>query len=495
MGQISTREHVIPGSALVRTPAVAGTVLLPLLIVMPLLGGCLGSGNSGSGGREVEQQRTQDARAYVVATEQLPFAAYPGFGDSDTLRLWGELDGAGYRIEIPRNNWNGQLVMYAHGYRGDAEELTVDNPEIRGYLLSEGFAWAASSYSANHYDVRAGVEDTNALAGRFRELVSAADETFPILETQPIRTYIVGQSMGGHVAGAVIESETLDRAENSYVYDGALALCGVMGDAELLNYFAAYNIAAMELAGVGPTEFPIPDASARIATVREALFANWDGDETALLPEPGAGEQLRALLMNLSGGERPVFDSAFEDAESARRQLDRIHEFADDDGTARGILARNIVDTRDIVYRFGNTDQQFNLNVYRVTPDPNPNPRQSGGLRWIPRLHGNLTAPVITLHTLGDLWVPFSMQQIYAARVAGQGKDHYLVQRAIRAVDHCDFTLDEQEQAFSDLVTWVDLMVKPDGDKVLDKAIVAAPDFGCRFTAGEDTPLFPCPAD
>lgn len=75
---------------------------------------------------------------------------------------------AGYRIEVP-DAWNGKLVMYAHGFRGAQSadlaagrdyraELTVDSPpRLREYLIANGYAWAASSYSKNEYNITAGV--------------------------------------------------------------------------------------------------------------------------------------------------------------------------------------------------------------------------------------------------------------------------------------------------------------------------------------------------
>src|SRR6266446_5683527 len=63
---------------------------------------------------------------------------------TSTMRSWGVHNGAGYRIEVP-DNWNGDLVLYAHGFRGIGLELTVSNPRIRQYLVTNGYAWAASS--------------------------------------------------------------------------------------------------------------------------------------------------------------------------------------------------------------------------------------------------------------------------------------------------------------------------------------------------------------
>ena len=55
-------------------------------------------------------------------------------------------------------------MLWAHGFRGDGLELTVDNHPLRAYLIANGYAWAASSYSRNGYDVATGVQDTHDLA-------------------------------------------------------------------------------------------------------------------------------------------------------------------------------------------------------------------------------------------------------------------------------------------------------------------------------------------
>src|SRR4029077_4284500 len=77
--------------------------------------------------------------AYFVDESKLPFNALPG---TSTTRYWGVHGGAGYRVEVP-DQWNGELVLYAHGFRGTGLELTVTNPRIRQFLVDHGYAWAA----------------------------------------------------------------------------------------------------------------------------------------------------------------------------------------------------------------------------------------------------------------------------------------------------------------------------------------------------------------
>ena len=100
----------------------------------------------------------------------------------------------------------------------------------------------------------------------------------------------------------------------------------------------------------------------------------------------------------------------------------------------------------------------------------------------VPVVNGTPPVPVLTLHDLGDLFVPFSMEQIYARRVAAAGLSDRVVQRAIRGVGHCDFTPDGARRGFTDLVRWVEGGVKPAGDDVLTPAVVSAPTYGCAFT-------------
>jgi hypothetical protein len=102
--------------------------------------------------------------------------------------------------------------------------------------------------------------------------------------------------------------------------------------------------------------------------------------------------------------------------------------------------------------------------------------------------------PVLTMHTLGDLFVPFSMEQLYARRVAAHGDSGLLVQRAIRDIGHCAFSEGELNQAFGDLARWVHEGVRPAGDDVLTPSVVAAPNYGCRFTIDERSFVPPCTA-
>ncbi len=82
--------------------------------------------------------------------------------------------------------------------------------------------------------------------------------------------------------------------------------------------------------------------------------------------------------------------------------------------------------------------------------------RRTNQLTQIPRIKGKPRVPTLTLHGLGDLFVPFSMEQIYRREVGRHGQSGLLVQRAIREAGHCEFTPNEVGQAWDDLTTWVE---------------------------------------
>ena len=74
------------------------------------------------------------------------------------------------------------------------------------------------------------------------------------------------------------------------------------------------------------------------------------------------------------------------------------------------------------------------------------------------------------------------MSQIFKRRADALGTSGKLVQRAVRGVTHCDFTLAEQEEAFADMVRWEQTGARPLGDDVLTPSAVADAAYGCKFS-------------
>lgn len=420
--------------------------------------------------------RSEKPPEYFVDESKLPFEPLPG-----AQAYWGVLKGAGYRIEVP-DNWNGDLVMWAHGFRGSGLELTVDNHPLREFLITNGYAWAASSYSKNDYDVAQGAIDTHVLSKAFSGIAGS----------NPQRIYLTGASMGGHITAVSVE-----QWPNTYV--GAMPICGALADFELFDFYLDFNLAAQQL-GTGSSTFPV-DAAAYIGVTVPAIKANLEafpGGWPLALNADGAN--LKNLTELRSGGERPNFDEAWYFWNTFASFASSPGNFLFDLGTLDGTVPRSpgvAIDNHDIVYQFDTDpalspdEAAFNADVFRVTADPQA--RNNNGLAQLPVTTGDIRIPVLTLHNLGDLFVPVHNEIIYAQRVAEQGNSDLLVQRAIRGVGHCDFTATEMVTAFVDLVGWVESGVKPAGDNWLDPSTVADPVFGCAFTDGPHLFGTPCP--
>jgi hypothetical protein len=426
-----------------------------------------------------EETRAQDTRTFTVANPTgTTFAAMAADASdvvamSTTNRWAGVLKGSNYLVEVPAN-WNGQLVMYAHGYAGTGSVVGVGAPSIRRYLIQNGYAWAASSYSKNYYDVRAGVEDTNALALEFVKIAAANSRTL----ATPSKYFITGHSMGGHITAAAIEDEATATAVHKVKYNGAVPMCGVVGDAELFNQFAAMQVTAQALAGV--PKYPTANFADISTLVTSTLFTTFPSTPTA------QGAKYLSVVKNITGGERPMFDLGIAFGGS----FPSAYGTFGSDGTVTGILNKNVLDTSAYTYTIDASASAtaaadttaLNAAVQKLTAASDANRLRTDGLRWIPKANGEFKIPVVSIHTLGDLFVPFSMEQVYQKRVLAKGNSAYLVQRAIRGVSHCDFTIAEQVAAFSAMTAWEAGGAKPAGDDVVTPATVAAATYGCTFT-------------
>src|SRR5260370_29185663 len=127
-------------------------------------------------------------------------------------------DGALYRFLVP-SSWNGQLVVYAHGYVSEGDPIALPNTPIEQAafqaITSQGFAVAMSSYAENGWAVKNGAQTTHQLRGLFAARVS-----------NPTWTYLVGTSEGGLITLVLTEGFPGR-------YDGTLAIFGVAGGTPL----------------------------------------------------------------------------------------------------------------------------------------------------------------------------------------------------------------------------------------------------------------------
>ncbi|MEN3356708.1 MAG: hypothetical protein V7637_690, partial [Mycobacteriales bacterium] len=364
--------------------------------------------------------------------------------------------GAAFRLEVPLR-WNGDLMLYARGYQGEGGTVWVNDPPLRDYAVRHGFAWAASSYQRNGYDIGHGVTDTHALISVFAGLVRA-----------PRLVYLTGASMGGQVVAVSVEKYR--------DYAGALPLCGVLADKELFDFYLDETATAAALTGT-PLRFPAAGGGAAYAPgyvtgMRAALPRLGSGFATgdpAAVTLTATGRQWASVVAERSGGARPGFPAAVQFWTSATfaplttlpLPLGLYPGVTGGDRFVLGgapFATGNVTGNARTVYRFAGArgplspaERALNAAVLRVSPTARPSRDLSG----LPAVAGDPRIPVLTLHDVGDLLVPISMEQYYARRVAAHHQSALLVSRAIRGMGHCEFTPTELGTAFADLVSWV----------------------------------------
>jgi pimeloyl-ACP methyl ester carboxylesterase len=346
----------------------------------------------------------------------------------------GELDGARYMISVPPQ-WNGGLVMFAHGYQGEGTGAgNVFADPLDRDLTREGYAWAASGYRAFGYHPDWFLSDLLTLRTSFIKRFG-----------KPRWTIIHGRSMGGHVSIASLEL-------HPDTYQGALIECGVIDGVGLVDWLRAYTAAAEYFSGLPLLETPQPEFD-RLVNLEFPRLMGTPGHYTE------RGQRFDNVVMHLMGGDLPLRLEGMSE-----RYLLNLH--SRDPGPSFAQEFARHADNRHIRYDidsgFGLDAATLNREIKRVAPEPDTpaNP-------VFAELSGKIAVPVMALHETADFRVPFWLQQDYRRRTVKAGTSHLLVQRAVRATGHCGFGREESKPAFDSLVAWIEHATVPEGDDAL----------------------------
>lgn len=339
--------------------------------------------------------------------------------------------GALYRFCFPPN-WNGELVLYAHGYVQDDAPLGIpaDAPggiPIAAAVNGLGYAFATTSYRANGLVADLAVEDLIDLDERFRESY----------RPDPTVTFVVGVSEGGLVAALAAE-------RNPARFSGALAACGPVGDfAAQIDYFGDFRV-------LFDYFFPglLPGSAIEVP---DELRANWESQYVpqvlaALESNPDAASQ----LIEVSGAAVDGGDPSSVGATVIEVLWYSV--FATENAQER--LGGQPYDNVGRAYAGSAEDAALNAGVGRFAADPAA--RDAFG-RF--DTSGELVGPVVTLHTTGDPVVPFFHEPRYGAKVAAAGTAGLLTQQTVQRYGHCTFELAEVQSAFATLVQQVSTAV------------------------------------
>jgi pimeloyl-ACP methyl ester carboxylesterase len=338
--------------------------------------------------------------------------------------------GALYRICIP-NQWNGDLVIYAHGYVAPQLPLSIPDDQIGGASLSQtvnqlGYAFATTSYSKNGLAIKEGLADVVDL---FNIFISA--------NVRPRFVYILGTSLGGTVA-------TLAAEKFPQVFNGALTISGPIGDFRgQINYFGDFRVVFdYFFPGVIPGDpFDIPsEVIANFNTVYVPRIL------AAITADPVATSQL------LSVTKAPIDVADPTSIAATTLGLLFFNVLGSNDSTAE--LGGRAFDNSRRIYFGSSDDRTLNRKIRRFTADQ----QALSELRSFYETSGNVRVPIVTLHTTADPIVLSSQSNTYLIKALINGgieSFSKVVPRKVVRYGHVNVTAQEAFEAFSILAARV----------------------------------------
>jgi pimeloyl-ACP methyl ester carboxylesterase len=379
-------------------------------------------------------------------TASVPALASSSCGGAGTVtKVTGSLpDGATYKIECPSGTWNGTLLLYSHGYVTPGSPnpaADVGDPLTGAALLGQGFALAGSSYATTGWAIQQAIPDQFATLNKFSRKFGT-----------PSRTIAWGHSLGGIITAGLIQ-----RYPRRFA--GALPMCGVLSggvatwNTALDAAFAFKHLVApaVRLVHITNPQANLAAAEQAVATAQKtrkgrarlalaAALGDTPGWYTPLSPQPAPtnfkaqehnqylwesqvdfpfGFALRAELEARAGGN-PSWNTGVDYFTDLRKSADLAE--------VRALYNAAGLSLRSDVRKLNRTS--------RIAADP----AARRYLRHYVTFNGNITVPVLTLHTIGDGLVVPENEQAYRSVVDRAGKGALLRQRFVHRAGHCAFT-------------------------------------------------------
>lgn len=335
--------------------------------------------------------------------------------------------GAIYLICLPEDRpWNGDLVVFAHGYIAfnepiDVPDLTLpDGTELPDLVNGLGYAFAATSYRVNGLAVLEGVEDVIDLV-----------EVFSSLHGEPGKVYLTGGSEGGLITALAVEARP-------DVFDGGIAACGPIGDfRRQINYWGDFRV-------VYDVFFPgvIPGSAVEVP---DEVIEDW---ETVYAPAVAEGLEADPVaadqLLQVTGAPIDRKDPAT--VEETVLGLMWYNVFATNDGIEK--LVGQPFGNRWRLYRGSDQDLRLNRKVARFAAEESALAAIEAGYQTA----GQLSVPLITLHTTGDPIIPYWHAPLYRTKVAASGSGGMHANIPVLRYGHCEFKNYEVLVAFALLI-------------------------------------------
>jgi pimeloyl-ACP methyl ester carboxylesterase len=421
-------------------------------------------------------------------------------GTGATSTVTGTLpDTATYEIQCPSGPWNGTLFLYSHGYvsPGSANPAQdAGDPVTAAWLLGHGYALAGSSYASTGWAIQQALPDQIATLDAFGQAYG-----------RPHRTIAWGHSLGGIITAGLIQ-------RYPGRFSAALPMCGVLAggvatwNTALDSAFAfqqlldpavqvvriaspAANLASAEQAVTAAQQ--TPQGQARIALA--AALGDTPGWFTPLSAEPArtdyAAQEQNQLLWDTQVDFPFVF--AFR-AELEARAGGNPSWTA---GVNYFAQLRNSADYQEVVHLYRAAGLSLRADLTRISraAPVHADPAAVHYLAQNISFTGQISVPVLSMHTTGDGLVVPENEQAYARVVDRAGHGRLLRQIFVSRAGHCAFTPAETVTAVQVLLSrlstgrWDDRALQT--ARLNASAAALGPQFNIFSSGGQVVPVAP----
>jgi pimeloyl-ACP methyl ester carboxylesterase len=362
--------------------------------------------------------------------------------------------GAYYRISVP-DNWNGDLVIWNHGFSLSEPSPRPDLGPLVDVQLLEGYAVAASSFRLNGWALFKSTAD-------LRQLMQVFTTEFG----KPEKIILYGASLGGAVTAAALEQGIPGNVAGALTYCGAMAGSrnwDVALDLRLLYDLVCEGMPGGEIPG-GAKGLP-KNSAWTDDDIEDAVNACTGVNEPSFLRTGRQKKNLKTIL-NLAKIPRAflVQDMLF----ATEAMADLVHD-------PRKLRSKPGTGNQKVVYG----DAYVDANIRRVKPKP---PKQKKLARnFTPK--GDINgAKIVSMHTSKDGLVLVENQSIYAQVVPPQNLTTVIARESVAT--HCVFTPGEILAGWEALRDWIATGDQPSA-RDIQETCKAIPVLGevCRIDA------------
>jgi len=400
------------------------------------------------------------AGAGLAVTQGVAKAQETCGGSSSVTTVTGSFaDKATYKIQCPAGAWNGTLFLYSHGYvvpGSNNPAQDVGDPVTGAWLLGHGFALAGSSYSTTGWAIQAALQDQISTLNVFTDSFGA-----------PKHTVAWGHSLGGIITAGLVQ-------DNPHLFTAALPMCGVLAggvatwntalDAEfafqqlidpkvqIVNITNPLgNLQEAEAAAAKAQQ--TPQGRARLALV--SALGDTPGWFTPLSPEPARTDYAAQEQNQFDWGSQVTFPFVF--AFRADLQAKAGGNPSWNTGVNYLFDFAKSADKAEVIALY----QQAHLNLVKDLLTMNGGPRVSadpGAVNYLSQniaFNGQISIPVLSMHTTGDGLVVPENEQAYRSVVDQAGNGNLLRQTFVHRAGHCAFTPAETITAVQTLLNRV----------------------------------------